>query len=57
MAIRAMCKYFTLLTPEKCLFEQLKVEYLGLILSQGQVAMDPVKVAGVRDWPVPRNVT
>ena len=45
------------LKPEKCLFEQLKVEYLGLILSQGQVAMDPVKVAGVRDWPVPRNVT
>ena len=33
------------LKPEKCLFEQLKVEYLGLILSQGKVAMDPVKVA------------
>ena len=45
------------LKPEKCLFEQLKVEYLGLILSQGQIAMDPVKVAGVRDWPTPRNVT
>ena len=45
------------LKPEKCLFEQLKVEYLGLILSQGQVAMDPVQVAGVHDWPVPHNVT
>ena len=45
------------LKPEKCLFEQLKVEYLGLILSQGKVAMDPVKVAGVHDWPVPHNVT
>ena len=45
------------LKPEKCLFEQLKVEYLGLILSQGQVAMDPVKVARVRDWPVLHNVT
>ena len=43
--------------PEKCLFEQLEVDYLGLILSQGQVAMDPVKVAGIRDWPVPCNVT
>ena len=42
---------------EKCLFEQLEVDYLVLILSQGQVAMDPVKVAGVRDWPVPCNVT
>ena len=26
------------LKPEKCLFEQLEVDYLGLILSQGQVA-------------------
>ena len=40
------------LEPEKCLFTQLKVEYLGLILYQGQVAMDPVKVSGVQDWPV-----
>ena len=45
------------LKPEKCLFTQLKVEYLGLILSQGQVAIDPVKVSGVQDWPIPRNVT
>ena len=34
---------------EKCLFTQLKVEYLGLILLQGQVTMDPVKVSGIQD--------
>ena len=45
------------LKPEKCLFMELKVEYLGLILSQGQVAMDPVKVSGVQDWPLSHNVT
>ena len=45
------------LKPEKRLFTQLKVEYLGLILSQGQDAMDSVKVSGVQDWPIPRNVT
>ena len=45
------------LKPEKCLFKKQEVEYLGLILSQGQVAMDPVKVAGVQDWPTPFNVT
>ena len=33
------------------------VEYLGLILSHGTVAMDPVKLAGVQDWPTPCNVT
>lgn len=42
---------------EKCVFESLRVEYLGLILSEGQIEMDPVKVAGVRNWPTPRNVT
>src|SRR3979490_3621302 len=45
------------LNPEKCVFEQLEVEYLRLILSAGKVAMDPVKVAGVHDWPIPHNVT
>ena len=33
------------------------VEYLGLVLSEGQVAMDPVKIARVRDWPMLKNVT
>ena len=42
---------------EKCTFEQPTVEYLSLILSEGRMEMDPVKVAGVRDWPTPRNVT
>ena len=44
------------LKAEKCIFEQSTVEYLGLILSPGQVAMDPVKVSGVRDWPTPITV-
>ena len=42
---------------EKCIFEQPKVKYLGLILSEGHIEMDPVKVTGIQDWPTPRNVT
>ena len=56
-ALEILCTNHLYLKPEKCLFTQLKVEYLGLILSQGQVAMDPVKVSGVQDWLIPRNVT
>jgi hypothetical protein len=41
------------LKPEKCNFEKWKIEYLGIIISEGQVEMDPVKVAGVADWPTP----
>jgi len=50
-------KHRLYLKVEKCTFEQPTVEYLGLILSEGCMEMDPVKVAGVRDWPTPRNVT
>ena len=37
----------------KCEFEQLETEYLGLVVSQNEVKMDPAKVAGVTEWPVP----
>ena len=47
--------YKLYLKPEKCEFERTKVEYLGLIVSEGRVEMDPVKVAGVAEWPEPRN--
>jgi hypothetical protein len=43
------------LRPEKCEFEKTRIEYLGLIISENQVEMDPVKVAGVADWPEPCN--
>src|SRR5882724_5860417 len=50
-------KHRLYLKAEKCTFEQPTVEYLGLILLEGHMEMDPVKVAGVQDWPTPRNVT
>ena len=33
------------------------VEYLGLVLSEGCMEMDPVKIARVRDWPTLKNIT
>jgi hypothetical protein len=44
------------LRPEKCEFERDQVEYLGLIIRQGEVAMDPVKVRAIADWPSPRTL-
>jgi hypothetical protein len=41
------------LKPEKCEFEKTEVEYLGVIVSHNSVQMDPVKVAGVMEWPIP----
>ena len=37
------------LKPEKCEFERLLVEYLGVVISHNSVKMDPVKMAGVAE--------
>ena len=50
-------KYWLYLKAEKCTFECIMVEYLGLVLWEGWVEMDPIKVAGVRDWLTPKNIT
>jgi hypothetical protein len=43
------------LQPKKCEFKKTRIEYLGVIISHNKVEMDPVKVAGVADWPTPMN--
>jgi Reverse transcriptase (RNA-dependent DNA polymerase) len=45
------------LKPEKCQFHKQEVEYLDVIVGRGQVKMDPVKVKGIMDWPVPTNIS
>jgi hypothetical protein len=35
---------------------KISIEYLSLIISHNQVAMDPAKVAGVVEWPVSKNL-
>ena len=44
------------LRPEKCRFHQKEVEYLGVIVGNGRVKMDPIKVQGIADWPTPTNL-
>jgi len=45
------------LRPEKCEFCKERIEYLGLVISENEVSMDPVKVVGVREWPTLENKT
>jgi hypothetical protein len=44
------------LKPEKCHFHKREVEYLGIIVGNGHVKMDPVKLKGIIEWPIPQNV-
>ena len=41
---------------EKCTFATSKVEYLGMIVRPGQLAMDPVKLNGIAQWPTPSKM-
>jgi RNase H-like domain found in reverse transcriptase/Reverse transcriptase (RNA-dependent DNA polymerase) len=41
------------LKAKKCEFCQTRIEYLGMIIKEGKIAMDSVKLGGIRDWPVP----
>ena len=53
--LQRLAEHQLFLRPEKCEFERTRIEYLGLIISENNVEMDPVKVAGVTDWPEPSN--
>jgi hypothetical protein len=45
------------LKPEKCAFEKTEIEYLGVIIGQNKIRMDPGKLKGITDWPIPQNPT
>ena len=54
--LEKMAEYDLYLKPEKCVFEQRTITYLGLVIGEGEICMDPLKVEAVRTWPPPRNL-
>jgi hypothetical protein len=54
--LRHLTKYDLYLKPEKCSFDQTAIKYLGVIISAGNVRMDPAKVQGITKWPRPTKV-
>ena len=54
--LRRLRKHNFYLRPEKCEFDRAEIEYLGLIIREGEVTMDPTKVQAVANWPTPRNL-
>ena len=49
-------KHDLFIKPEKCVWESPRVDYLGLIFEKGITRMDPAKIAGVAEWPIPTTV-
>src|SRR5712671_3959189 len=53
LVLETLMAYDLYLKPEKCTFQQTRIEYLGLLISEGRISMDPVKVGGITQWPTP----
>ena len=41
---------------KKCTFMKNELVYLGFVVSDEGLKMDPEKVKAITDWPTPRNV-
>ena len=41
---------------KKCKFGVKEVDFLGLILRPGEIAMDPTKLSGIAEWLIPAKV-
>ena len=44
------------LKPKKCEFNKEHIEYLGMVIQEGKITMDSVKVKGLQDWLIPSTV-
>jgi hypothetical protein len=42
--------------PSKCTFHASSIDYLGVIIEKGMTHMDPIKIAGIKNWPTPIRV-
>ena len=40
------------LKPKKCEFKRTRMIYLGMVIEEGKFFMDPVKLKGIKDWPI-----
>ena len=48
--------YDLFLKAKKCEFNKTKMEYLRLVVEEGRISMDLIKVKGFADWPIPTCV-
>ena len=49
-------KHKLFLKLEKCFFDKAEVEYLGMIIKEGHVGIDPVKLAAIQEWKPPSSI-
>jgi Reverse transcriptase (RNA-dependent DNA polymerase) len=53
LVLETLREHDLFLKAKKCKFCQTRIKYLGMIIEEGRISMDAVKLGGIRDWPVP----
>jgi hypothetical protein len=56
MVLRVLREHQLYAKLSKCSFYQRKIHYLGHIISEEGVVVDPEKVQAIQEWPTLRNV-
>jgi Reverse transcriptase (RNA-dependent DNA polymerase) len=56
LVLETLQEHDLFLKAKKCEFCQMRIEYLGMIIKEGRISMDAVKLGGIRDWPVPTTL-
>ena len=51
--LECLWEYKLFLKLEKWFFNKAKVEYLGMIVKEGHVRIDPIKLAAIKEWKPP----
>jgi len=54
--LQRLRKHKLFLKLEKCKFEQNEMDFLGIVVKNGHVAMDPIKTRAVEKWPTPKSL-
>jgi Reverse transcriptase (RNA-dependent DNA polymerase)/Retroviral aspartyl protease len=56
LVLKKLQEHDLFLKAKKCKFCQTRIEYLGMIIEEGRISMDTIKLGGIRDWPVPTTL-
>ena len=54
--LQRLCDNDLFTHPEKCSFDKMEVEYLGMFINWNGIHMDDTKVKAITDWPAPTMV-
>ena len=56
LVLQKLREYNLFVKLSKCTFDAIQIEFLGFIVGQTGISMDPAKLDSIATWPVPETV-